>query len=372
MAPKIAKMWASRVGSVLPAKYKAILFVGALLLLLAILVCFVVLFKKDRMGLAKGVLFNVEPHADARGPRGPLIRALVLPGGPGIASIAIAQDGKLLAASCSDGSVELWSLQNPKVLYMSINAHNAGRAIALAEDGQSMACVGARFNVLLWDVKTRSVIKHFRGHTDEVTALAFQANGTLASCSCDGTVRTWDVANGKELASLKVRVRNPWDMSFTSDGRYVAVAGLSSTVRVWDVAARLEKAALTATDDHYVHCVTFVGDSKILAYGSYDTVTLFDVESAKTIGVLRARPNSTIERLASTKDGKLLASASTGAEIILWDTSSLKEVERFFAHLAGPSGLAFTPDGRTLITSCIGIDFADRRAEGEVKLWQVP
>ncbi|HYT92885.1 MAG TPA: WD40 repeat domain-containing protein [Gemmataceae bacterium] len=43
-----------------------------------------------------------------------------------------------------------------------------------------------------------------KGHTKEVRALAFNADGTLlATGGNDQTVRLWDAASGKELETLK-------------------------------------------------------------------------------------------------------------------------------------------------------------------------
>ena len=43
----------------------------------------------------------------------------------------------------------------------------------------------------------------FKGHTDIVTGVAFSPDGKyLLTSSWDGTVRLWDVANGKEMPPI--------------------------------------------------------------------------------------------------------------------------------------------------------------------------
>jgi ATP-binding cassette subfamily B protein len=58
--------------------------------------------------------------------------------------------------------------------------------------------------VWLWDVATGKEKATLRGHTAAVYPVAFSGDGKLlASGSADGTVRLWDVATGKEKAVLK-------------------------------------------------------------------------------------------------------------------------------------------------------------------------
>lgn len=57
----------------------------------------------------------------------------------------------------------------------------------------------------------RKELKPFVGHTDRVLSLAFSRDGKwMASASMDNTVRLWDVASRKELASIVTLNENDW------------------------------------------------------------------------------------------------------------------------------------------------------------------
>jgi WD40 repeat protein len=95
-------------------------------------------------------------------------------------------------------------------------------------------------------VATGKELLTLRGHSDAVGALAFAPDcKTLASGSNDGAVKLWDVATGRERATLlnpffagrpekgRFRVES---LAFTPDGRTLASGSYDGRIRLWDVA----------------------------------------------------------------------------------------------------------------------------------------
>lgn len=110
----------------------------------------------------------------------------------------------------------------------------APEQLAFTPDGLRVAVVGPDNRIDLFDVRTRTLVGSFVGHTQEVLSIAFSADGSrMFSADYSGVIWVWNVASFEELLQLRGHGAHVRRIVFTEDGRSLISASGDSTVRVW-------------------------------------------------------------------------------------------------------------------------------------------
>src|SRR5436190_858407 len=90
-----------------------------------------------------------------------------------------------------------------------------------------------------------------------------------------------------------------------------------------------------------VNAVAFSPDGKLLASGSADdTVKLWEVPSGKHLATLKGHEDS-VNGVAISPDGKWLASASSDDTVILWDIATRKRKTKLKGHADAVNAVTF-------------------------------
>ncbi|CAL9770939.1 unnamed protein product [Musa acuminata subsp. burmannicoides] len=120
-------------------------------------------------------------------------------------------------------------------LSFSWSVNNTG----ISPDGKLLAVLGDDTDCLMVDTQSGKVIENLKGHLDYSFASAWHPDGhILATGSQDKTCRLWDVRNTSEsLAVLKGKIGAIRSITFSSDGRFMAMAEPADFVHVYDAKA---------------------------------------------------------------------------------------------------------------------------------------
>jgi WD40 repeat protein len=169
------------------------------------------------------------------------------------AFMTFTHDCNLLAASGRDGMIRVYDTATGKLRH-EYRGHTAYvRALAICPDGKLLASAAPRQDdaIHIWDLAKRKELHEFGGHRSGQLAVAFLPDGkTLATVSRDSgqsrpvndwanwSLRLWDAASGKEVRALKTPQEGEIDMTvFSSGGSRLATLRLreEGTLRIWDV-----------------------------------------------------------------------------------------------------------------------------------------
>ncbi|MEW6216764.1 MAG: PKD domain-containing protein, partial [Candidatus Bipolaricaulota bacterium] len=217
--------------------------------------------------------------------------------------------------------------------------------------------------VKLWDLATGKEIATLNGYGASVTSLAFSPDGmSLASGSLDHRVGLWRLSpeNGWEIhATLDAHTHGVRSVAFSPDGSVLASAGQDKTIRLWDLATG-DIVRVMGQEDHIFYCsVAFSPDGRTLASGNADgSITLWDVNTGEVIRtIFRQGPQNWNGHTASalsiafSPDGRFLASGSQDRTVKLWEIETGSILQTLTEHGNTVHSVAFSPDGRRLASA---------------------
>lgn len=265
----------------------------------------------------------------------------------------------------------------------------------ISPDGRLVATTDYEHGITVWDVRdtarpARTALGRCRDYVD---GLAFSRDARLLAAACrDGSVNLWSLADRdrpRRLGTLRLPSLpgSPGTVAFSPDGRTLAAAGwwndkaLGGSLALWSLRdpARPRRLALRAGvyDDS---ALVFSPDGRTLV-SSTSRVTARQEPVDKDSIVHRsgatfwdvadpARPRRLTredllhETMAFSPDGRLFA-AQSDRTVLLWDLSvpaRPRLLASWAAHADMVAALAFSPDGRRLVTG--GLD-------DDVNLWNL-
>ncbi|MCI0639450.1 MAG: WD40 repeat domain-containing protein [Gemmataceae bacterium] len=121
----------------------------------------------------------------------------------GIACFAIAPDGRSVAASCYDGTIQQWeTLTGKNRMKMPAIPKGAMVALAFSADGLLLAGAGQDHVIRVWHRYDGKLLAKYKGHLGPVTSLLFDRESKrLISGSRDTTALVWKVPELPEQAT---------------------------------------------------------------------------------------------------------------------------------------------------------------------------
>ncbi len=317
--------------------------------------------------------------------------------------VRFSPDGKLLASTSKDTTIRLWSVATGQMIGQPLTGHTRRvKSLAFSPDGRLLASGSDDRTIRLWNVSTavsagagdkgaigQPVGGPVTGHADVVNYLIFSRDGTtLISASYDGAIGLWDVATlsdpdtslGGGLGSFFGHLRYGGVLDLSSDGSILASCSSNATVFwpgsiiLWDTKTR--QMIGEPLPGNYCSTIALSPDGKLLASAGCEegdaatatctkgSIRLWDVASRKLVGEPLIGHLSSINGLAFSPDGTILATGGDDKVIRLWDVRTREPIgQPLIGHTGAVSPVVFSPDGR-MLASCGNED-------GAVRLWDV-
>jgi WD40 repeat protein len=321
-------------------------------------------------------------------------------GGKLLRCLAVSADGKTLATGASDGTVLLWDV-NSGSLKHTLQHESSVAAVAFSPDGNLLAAAhggvqlkdgqevrdgtGKRmmtYGVQAWNVETGS--RELRYSALSVPrSVAFSADGKyLLTSTFQQPLRAWNVeTKGALRGTDNVPLKGASYIAPVEKG--LILLGLGGEIVLWDLpGARLVRSFRGHTAAIHGLVVVpggkqFVSIAGQRAFGtrqaSDTTLRLWDVDKGREVG-WTSFPEIPLALDVSPDGAQALVAARTGSAVRLIDlgkltpagaavaksTAPLKPEDRFKGHVGEVTSVAYSSDGKYILTG---------GKDGTARLW---
>jgi WD40 repeat protein len=243
-------------------------------------------------------------------------------------SVAYSADGQQLVSGSEDKTVRLWNLQGQCLRILQGHTQSV-YSVHFAPDQQTLASSSNDATIRIWDVSSGNCLRVLQGHTSGVMCVRYSPDGQLLASGCrDGSIRLWSDYLSHDRHPKPDSI-NPsakllhghtdfvWNIAFSPDGRFLVSGSRDGTLRLWNVQDG-RSIHVFEGHKHDVYGLAISGDSQsLVSAGKDQTARLWHLQSGRNLKTLRGHTGG-IHSLSLSSDDQILASSGQNEMIQLW------------------------------------------------------
>jgi WD40 repeat protein len=283
-----------------------------------------------------------------------------------LVSLAFGADGQTIATTDESGRAMLWQARDGWAPSRAFEFPGRAQFVAFSSDGLYLAIGGDQSHAALWDLRRTNCEPSLRIPARSISKLKLSPDGQiLAVASHDSPdIALWDIAAGRERVTLKGHSAAVVHLVFAPDGRSLASATgtiVDPRIIIWNLAnGRPERNIRVVSAPQ---SIAYSPDSCLVAYACphEKAVRIWDARTGGQVQVIAGHSLST-RSLAFSPDGRLLLTGARDGTAALWSTATGQEIRRLDGEADVLRNVAFSPDGKTLAATA---------NDGDVRLWDM-
>lgn len=269
----------------------------------------------------------------------------------------------LLTVCFDSGLFSIYELPSFSNLHSLSMASSPISAVSINKSGEWLALGSSKTGQLLvWEHTSESNILKQSSHLDTMTTLSYSPDSTrIVTGSDDGLIKIWDVASGFHIATFTEHTSAVTASVYSKRGNVLFTSSLDGSVRAWDMLRYRNFRTFTAPTRLSFACLAVDPSAEVVCAASHDSfdIHLWSVQTGALLDQLSGHEGP-ISTLAFTPDGRYLISGSWDRTIRVWNVFDRSQSSEALQLTSDLLNVAVSPDSTQIAASTL---------DGQLTFW---
>ena len=284
-----------------------------------------------------------------------------------LTGLTLSHDEKLVATRDESGGLQIHSLADGAIVAQIKNPASvvgvlrSGGELLFSDDDRLLADAWGDTSGRIWNwTEQSSRVMQLSDRPGDARYLSFTPDGKrLAIADLGGAVWTFDTSSGQRIGRFVAHAAPVRSVAYSHDGRTLWTAGATGDIRAWEVEPDAG-VRVVPFEGQALHCVAVDPLARMVVAGGLRSHAFVILDSA--VRTIDLGDGSTVTCVAFSPDGRWVAASTLANSVYVWNPADDPPAPRVLAHTNRVSHIAFSPDGQYLASAC------DDRA---ARLWRL-